>query len=280
MAYGQNYDDAGDYGGPDPNDVYNDPGDGRVWDAGSQSWIWPTAAAQGPAPATDPGAAPSPQETGGTGGTGETGGNATIGGLLAPYTGNFQAPANPYPGATGTGVPNTPVFNAPRYEKPPAFSYEAFKGPSYAEARDDPGFQFGLGQSLQALQQRAASRGSLNTGGTIKGLIDYARSAADQQYGDVYGRQLQGYQTNRNNAADIYATNAATQYQMPYEAAYRSAVDSFAPQMQAYSTNAQANQRGNENAYTNSWNQYLQNYDQFKDQRDSTFGKLFSYLTA
>lgn len=193
--------------------------------------------------------------------------------LTAPFTGT--APAVP----NGTGyLPPTPSYTAPTftpptYQKPPSFEL-----PTYAQAENDPGYQFTRGQGEQALQQSAAARGLANTGGTAKDLINYGQAAGTTQYSNVLNRMLQQY-----------LTNVTTQYNQPYDYAYRSAVDSFAPQMAqfqanvgagnlGYSTQAAAGQRNQEFNYNALYDQYLQNINNFRDQRDSTYNKIHDVL--
>lgn len=226
--------------------------------------------------------APTPTVTGGGGGgTGgyDGGGNNTIPlgqGLLAPFQGTP-------PAAPGTGTPyipqtpnyTAPTFTPPAYKPPPAFNL-----PSPQEAMNDPGYQFTLGQGQKGLEQSAAARGLLNTGGTAKDLIGYNQAAATTQYGNVLNRML-----------NQYLTNYQTQYVDPNAISFRDAQASFAPQMAqfnanvgagnlGYSTQAASGQRAHEFNYNALMDQYLQGINNFRDQRDSTFNKTFSYLTA
>jgi hypothetical protein len=86
--------------------------------------------------------------------------------------------------------------------------YQDFNAPTGVNEQNDPGYQFRLQQGQQALQNSAAARGGLLTGGTAKALNDYAQNSASQEYGNVYNRALQGYQTNANN----FYTNQANTY--------------------------------------------------------------------
>src|SRR5262245_35074807 len=52
------------------------------------------------------------------------------------------------------------------------------------ELQQSPGYQFRLGEGLKALQKSAASRGTLLTGGTAKGLERYAQDFASNEYGN------------------------------------------------------------------------------------------------
>ncbi len=53
-----------------------------------------------------------------------------------------------------------------------------------------PGYQFALNQGIDAIQKSAAARGTLLTGGTLKGIAQYASGLADQTYGNQYDRYL------------------------------------------------------------------------------------------
>lgn len=75
---------------------------------------------------------------------------------------------------------------------------KTFSSPTANDMTIDPGYQFRLSQGLQALQNSAAARGGLLSGGTAKSINDYASGSASQEYGNVYNRALQNYNTNYN----------------------------------------------------------------------------------
>ena len=164
---------------------------------------------------------------GGGGGGGGTGGGTTGKGvtdptLYAPFTAkqpDYVAP-QVYTPPTYPTIPNEPVYTppplAPVYTPPPAFSYGTFQAPTLAEAQQQPGYQFGLQQGEQALQQSAAAQGLLRTGGTLKDILNYGQQAATQNYQNVYNNDLTAYTTNRGTAEDTYNTNYKTQYTDPY----------------------------------------------------------------
>lgn len=66
---------------------------------------------------------------------------------------------------------------------------------SMADYQADPGYAFRLGEGMKALRHTAGSRGGLISGGTLKGMQDYAQESASQEYGNAFNR----YQTNRAN---------------------------------------------------------------------------------
>jgi hypothetical protein len=231
-----------------------------------------------PAPAPNPSPNPSPNP-------------GTIGGILSPFTGTFTPPTPQY----GL-VPPTPEFHPPTYTPPPAFSYpdfayEGFVAPTAQDALNDPGYQFARDEGQQAIERSKAAGGVLNTGGTLKDILAWGQNYAATRYNDVYGRRRDTYDVNRSNAADVYTrnrgnavdtynTNYQTQYFDPYQIAYKSALDAFAPQMTAYTTRAAAGQRQNELDYRNAWDRFQFDYDKWRDQRDSTFNKTFQYVNA
>ncbi len=95
----------------------------------------------------------------------------------------------------------------------------AFSAPTTVDEQNDPGYQFRLQQGQQALERSAAAKGGVMGGGVLKDLTNYAQGAASQEYGNVYSRALQGYQTNFNsNLAQFdsnynqFNTDQSTQY--------------------------------------------------------------------
>ena len=53
---------------------------------------------------------------------------------------------------------------------------------------DSPAYQFRLNQGNQAVQQSAAAKGSLLTGGTLKDMQDYAQGLASTEFGNQWDR--------------------------------------------------------------------------------------------
>ena len=256
-----------------------------------------------------PGATPTPPPPpppGPTSGPAPGPGAGTLGDLTAPFTGQFHAP-------TAAALPDLPTFTAPTYTPPPAFTYDDYKGadpfsyanfekPTAESVLNDPGYQFSRDEGERALLQSKAAGGLLNTGGTLKDLIQWGGNFANTRYNDVYGRDLQTYgtnrtnafqnystnaladltkyQTNRGNAVDTYNTNYQTQFVDPYKHAYQSALDTFAPKMVGYTTTAAATQRQNELDYQRAYDLFGFDYKKFQDQRDSTFDKRFKVASS
>ena len=208
----------------------------------------------------------------------------TLGDLMQPQ-GPIQNPGTYTPGA---------AYQAPEYQAPAPYQqatpfgrdeyqaatpfgrdeYQAatpFAAPTAADMGQDPGYQFRLSEGQKALERSGAARGVTNTGGTLKGILDYGQQAASQEYGNVYSRNLNTYNTNEANRAGAYQTNygnalnaynaneanRAGAYQTNYGNAFGAYNANEANRAGAYNTNAQnAYQQYSTNALAqNAYNQ-------------------------
>lgn len=127
------------------------------------------------------------------------------GGRLAPggYGGGGGGGEGGGGGGGGGGV-GGPTSGG-TYSGAPAFTYEKFVPPSWEEAMSDPGYQFALKEGANQLQGSAAAQGLLRSSGTLKDLMKYGQDAAATQYGNVYNRAANTYNTNLGLAKDIFA---------------------------------------------------------------------------
>lgn len=107
--------------------------------------------------------------------------------------GNFEIPQY--------GGPGSPSFN---FQPPPGFNFPDFMGPSFAEAQNEPGYKFRLQSGVDALQNSAAAKGVLRTGGLPKALTEYGQNFGAQEYANLYNRYMQAYGTNRETAMQRY----------------------------------------------------------------------------
>jgi hypothetical protein len=73
-----------------------------------------------------------------------------------------------------------------------------FVAPTSVTEQNDPGFQFRLQQGQQALERSAAAKGGVLSGGTLKGINRYAQDYASNEYGNVYARAKDEYNTAYN----------------------------------------------------------------------------------
>ena len=126
-------------------------------------------------------------------------------------TAPFLSASGIQPGATvsnpgTTGQPITPV-SSPGTSSSAGVGgygslitpYQDFTAPTALTEQNDPGYQARLALGTDAIQRSAAAKGNLVTGGTAKALDTYGQDYASNEYGNVYNRALQGYQTNSGN---------------------------------------------------------------------------------
>lgn len=141
--------------------------------------------------------------------------NNTITGISPINGGTFSLSGTPTgsPVTSANGQPGTaPVVNpgaAPGAAAAPTGTNgsfgslaqgwdQTFNSPTNVTEQNDPGFQFRQDQGTTALQNSAAARGGLLTGGTAKALTDFAQNDASNEYANVYNRALNNYNTNYN----------------------------------------------------------------------------------
>lgn len=141
-------------------------------------------------------------------------------------------PATSYDYGGGGGVESEPApanwdwpsYTAPEYQSPgpftprratwdyAPFAYKDFAAPTVEQARQNPGYQFAAQEGINRLENSAAGRGVLRSGMTLKDIIGWGNKFADQNYDQVFNRELSTYGTNRNNAFDAYKTNLDTDF--------------------------------------------------------------------
>jgi hypothetical protein len=85
---------------------------------------------------------------------------------------------------------------------------KSFTAPTGLDEQNDPGYQARLQLGTDAIQKSAAARGSVVTGGTAKALDTYGQDYASNEYGNVYNRALNTFNSNENT----YNTNQTNQY--------------------------------------------------------------------
>ena len=110
-----------------------------------------------------------------------------------PVPGSYQAPTR-----LNAATTVDPMAQSRDFTYDPLKSSDAFKLPTGQEALDqDPGYQFRLQQGQKQLEQSAAGRGLLRTGGTLKDINAFGQQAASQEYGNAVGRSRDTYALNQ-----------------------------------------------------------------------------------
>ena len=159
------------------------------------------------------------------------------------------------------------MFDAPDFEwngKVPDFHWgEQWQAPNAEAALNDPGYQFRANEGLRGLQQSAAARGLLGSGGTLKDIAGWSQNFAKQEYGDVFNRNLAGYNTRFGTAKDVYDRDLGA-YQAKFGTAkdvfdrrYTGAKDEYAPKLFEWQTNAHGADLGFNQAWQNYWKNNL-----------------------
>lgn len=69
-----------------------------------------------------------------------------------------------------------------------------------AQFQADPGYQFRMSEGMKALERSAAARGLLQSGGTLKGTMQYGQNLASAEYENAFSRYL----TEREARLDPY----------------------------------------------------------------------------
>jgi len=70
----------------------------------------------------------------------------------------------------------------------------------------DPGYQFGLTQGLNSVQNSAAARGGLYSGATLKALTQYGNDYATTKFDDAFNRDQQTKTSIYNKLAGVSGT--------------------------------------------------------------------------
>jgi hypothetical protein len=117
----------------------------------------------------------------------------------------------------------------------------AFVAPDEKALLADPSYQFRVSQGEHVLENSAAARGTLNSGGTLQDILNYGQKAGSQEYGNVYDRAMGVWQQNWNNARTDY----------------------------------QSRSDASESAYNRAWKEYMDAKDTWYANQDKPFDKLF-----
>lgn len=76
---------------------------------------------------------------------------------------------------------------------------EQFQAPDPSQIANDPYYQFQLGEGMKSIQGSAAAKGTLLSGGTLKGLEQYGQGLASSFGDKAYDRGMNEYLLRRDN---------------------------------------------------------------------------------
>lgn len=110
-------------------------------------------------------------------------------------------PAGPLP-SWGQSLSLPPPIAAP-----PPFVPPAFRAPTRVEAESDPAYRMAVGESQDAIETGAASRGAVFHPNTMRALVDDARTRASDQYDKVRDREYQEWRDTYGMEADAADRN-------------------------------------------------------------------------
>jgi hypothetical protein len=273
-----------------------DPATGQMWradllppgvDAGNP-WVdgyWNTGTPkhnlddpEGPPPTPPPGPPPpppppppAPTPTGGTYG-GSSGLN--LASLLTPFSGQFSAP-NPRDAARLALelLPPVPTLTLPEIPTIDPFSYAPWTQPDPQDVFKDPSFEFRRGIGERAITNSRAAQGLSRSGMALKDLLEYNQGFASQEFGNIWNRSREAYDTNRGNALENWRANTDTTLRRSGMEQDR-AKSLYEPLFAEYQNKVGAVTRAPQEAFNNALSEFRTNWDLWRDQRDSVFDKL------
>lgn len=160
----------------------------------------------------------------------------------------------PFPGKPPAWI-NGPTLSLPTLTAPPPFSYPEFVPPTADSIYADPSYQFRKREGEQSLQQSAAGRGVLRTGGTLKDLVNYGQNAASQEYSNIFNRGAQTHDMGLEQALATYGTNWGV------------SKDVLGSEFNARKAEFEPLQRNNELMNEREFNNFLSSFDIFEKNR-------------
>lgn len=138
-------------------------------------------------------------------------------------------------GEDGGGFPRFGGRSALRFDfgPVPRFNAPTFKAPTFEDAQNEPGYAFSLDQGRKALESSAAARGTLNTGGTLKGTLEYGQKLGAQNYQNVFNRALSVFDRLYQGELDMYKP-LLTEWQTKAQGSQRAAELAWMREMDLY----------------------------------------------
>lgn len=131
-------------------------------------------------------------------------------------------------GDTAAQVNGAPITVDPSYLTPwdREFGYGDFAEPDEAALLRDPSYKWRVSEGAGMLQNSAAARGLLGSGGTLYDLLNLGQKMGSQEYSNVRDRLWNTYQANRDQAWRKYVEDKDTFYRNqsnPFDKLFRTA---------------------------------------------------------
>jgi hypothetical protein len=160
-------------------------------------------------------------------------------------TGGGEAAPTVTPPPTYVAPPINPEYLEPFTEQEPTrpdsptYTPGAFSAPSGDALLANGGYLFRRDQGKKALENNAAARGVLNTGGTLKDFASFGDGLASQEYDNAWNREYSLWNSNEGNKLNAF----------------------------------RANKDVSDTSYNNAWNQYLERRNTFYANQNNPWQK-------
>ena len=236
-------------GGPQKPTTH--PGQGFEWFYNPASGNWDRRAETHPGSSGPPG-----------------GGDIRPGEFLDPWPGSFDSGPAPDPFSYAPGEHGYRPFNEQFNYAPGEHGYQPLNERFEFNSDDlmkDPGYKFRLEEGNKAIERNAASRGFLQSGRTMKSLGQYSQGLASQEYGKAYGRALGEFGISQGQSRDAYG-RALGEFgvgQGQSRDAYNRELGEWGSRYGMYG-----------DAYNRDWQEYLNDRDEWTNNRNWRFNTL------
>lgn len=141
--------------------------------------------------------------------------------------------------------------------------------------QQSPGFQFALGQGIEAIGNKAAASGGAMGGNTLKAIADYTTGAASQDYNQQFSNMLNAYNTNYGRSLDAYDASLAS-YNVNYQNALQGNKLSFDEGLANQTTNFNQWLANNQNTF----GQGLSTFDTNTNLNLGNQNQIFNWLSS
>jgi len=255
--------------------------DGHGWTFNGTDWVQTPGTGVGYTP---PATAPSGGGSGGGGGTapppispgGGPGGGGTDGGSgggKGPYTPTTYDDTSVDSILLGSDPGALPEFAAPVWEKPANFAFDKeWVAPTAATMAADPSYQFRMAQGQKALENSAAGKGLLRSGGTLKDLVDYGQNFATNEYSNVYNRGFNEYKFDFDKSADVWTKNY-NKSRDEFDRLYKGKFDEFTPKLTGWQTKTNNRARAAESIFDRNWRRDQADRDRWSRENESAYDR-------
>lgn len=134
------------------------------------------------------------------------GGDTRAGSAGGPLAGGVD-PSYLKPFEMSFGDFNPAYVDKAKLGTPPEFSFDPFTAPTEESMQQDPGFKFRMDTGRGMVENSAAGKGVLNSGGTLYDLLKTGQQMGSQEYSNIWNRDFNLWGANNQNKLNAYGTN-------------------------------------------------------------------------